>query len=291
MDLLQFRYFLAVINYKNFSAAANSFGVSKSTISRQISALEDELGVTLLNRDTRHVMPTSAGYECMKYAKTILDIEEQALDRIDALESGKQSIFSIASFASVKPFMDIYISNLSRFYPDINTNVDIITFLDPKNPAEYDLCFVPDKAFILPGFSLATLCDSKLCLIVNKKSGNPKQVPFVSINRTSGEAIYSMVKALRRILGFENEITCHYSDYESVLITVNSRPSASIVPEYFVDRELYENIQVIPLDNPEASFTPSVLYNANKSFFISSFNLFELCFPNSRSANSQRNRL
>ena len=50
MDFLQLQYFLAVAEYKNFTKAARATYTSQPNISKQISQLEEDLGVRLFHR-------------------------------------------------------------------------------------------------------------------------------------------------------------------------------------------------------------------------------------------------
>jgi DNA-binding transcriptional LysR family regulator len=63
-----FVYFEAVARLGSFTDAANETGVSKSTLSRSVARIEDELAVRLLDRTTRNVVLTAAGeiffHEC-----------------------------------------------------------------------------------------------------------------------------------------------------------------------------------------------------------------------------------
>ena len=59
--LRQIRYFLAIAETGSFSEAAARCFISQSSVSQQIKALEDELGVTLLERTPRRVILTDAG--------------------------------------------------------------------------------------------------------------------------------------------------------------------------------------------------------------------------------------
>ena len=61
MTLQQIMYFQRVARSGSFTKAARACFVSQTAISRQISALEEELHVTLLERDTAHVKLTLAG--------------------------------------------------------------------------------------------------------------------------------------------------------------------------------------------------------------------------------------
>lgn len=72
MELRQLRYFVAVADTLNFSRAAESLYLSQSALSKQIQDLEQELGVTLFERDRRSVSLTQAGQVLLPEAKTIL---------------------------------------------------------------------------------------------------------------------------------------------------------------------------------------------------------------------------
>ena len=71
--------FVSVVRARNFSTAAESLGVTPSAVSKQISGLEERLGVRLLNRTTRSVSPTEAGQmfyqhcDCLLYTSDAAD--------------------------------------------------------------------------------------------------------------------------------------------------------------------------------------------------------------------------
>ncbi len=71
MDWNHLRAFLQVADRGSLSAAARYMRVSQSTLSRQISTLEIELGVTLFERVGRSVLTTQAGLALLEYARTM----------------------------------------------------------------------------------------------------------------------------------------------------------------------------------------------------------------------------
>jgi len=77
MDIVHMKTLIAVIEESGFTAAAARLGIAKSVCSRRITDLETDLGVQLVNRTTRSVVPTDLGHE---YYESCLDI----LARIDA---------------------------------------------------------------------------------------------------------------------------------------------------------------------------------------------------------------
>lgn len=79
MDRLQaMETFTRVVELGNFSAAARQAGVARSVITRQVAALEQHLGVKLLNRSTRRLSLTSAGTRYLEKCRVILNLAEAA---------------------------------------------------------------------------------------------------------------------------------------------------------------------------------------------------------------------
>lgn len=72
MKIYQLEYFLQIKRYTNFTVAAEECFVSHSCLSKQIAALEEEVGVKLIERNTRNVRLTKAGETFSYYASNIL---------------------------------------------------------------------------------------------------------------------------------------------------------------------------------------------------------------------------
>ncbi len=74
MDRLQaLQVFVRVARLGSFSAAARELGMSAAAVSRNIAALEGDLGAQLLRRTTRSVSRTPAGDRCLRHAEALLD--------------------------------------------------------------------------------------------------------------------------------------------------------------------------------------------------------------------------
>jgi LysR family nitrogen assimilation transcriptional regulator len=87
MDLKQLRLFSAVAEFGGFSRAAVAISIAQPVLSRQIKALETELGVKLLYRNGRGIVLTEAGKLLDQYAKGILESASRATSEIAALRS------------------------------------------------------------------------------------------------------------------------------------------------------------------------------------------------------------
>ncbi|WP_431856280.1 LysR family transcriptional regulator [Azospirillum sp.] len=82
-DLSDLDAFAAVARHRNFRRAAVERGVSASTLSDAVRALEERLGVRLLNRTTRSVTPTEAGQRLLDRLGPALDEVGEALDAVN----------------------------------------------------------------------------------------------------------------------------------------------------------------------------------------------------------------
>lgn len=79
MDTRQLAAFCAVVERRSFSRAAARLGVTQPAVSLQVRALEKRLGIQLLDRSGRRVVPTEAGLRLYRGAQRLLSLEEELL--------------------------------------------------------------------------------------------------------------------------------------------------------------------------------------------------------------------
>lgn len=76
--------FMAVATHRSFRRAADELGTAPSTLSHAMRGLEERLGMRLLNRTTRSVSPTEAGFRLLASLQTALASLDEALDSVAA---------------------------------------------------------------------------------------------------------------------------------------------------------------------------------------------------------------
>jgi DNA-binding transcriptional LysR family regulator len=93
--------YIAVAEAQGFASAARRLGMSPPAVTRAIAALEQRLGVRLLNRTTRHVRTTEAGHRYLEDARRVLaevDAVDQAVSGINAEPRGHLAITAPVMF-------------------------------------------------------------------------------------------------------------------------------------------------------------------------------------------------
>ncbi|MSU91924.1 LysR family transcriptional regulator [Rhodobacteraceae bacterium 2CG4] len=118
------RMFLAVIETGSFTAAAEKLGTRSGQASKLISRLETDLGVRLLNRTTRSVVPTEAGrayYDRLKPLVDELDTLDLDIRNISQSPRGRLRLTAPLTFGTLElaPALNAF----AGLYPDIELDV------------------------------------------------------------------------------------------------------------------------------------------------------------------------
>ena len=117
--------FVQVARRQSFAAAGRALGMSGPAVSKQVQALEDRLGVRLLNRTTRSVTLTEEGALYLDRAAKALEDLEEAERRIQELKdcpTGKLKVNAPMSFGN--QYLAGPIAQFAQRYPDVNMEVD-----------------------------------------------------------------------------------------------------------------------------------------------------------------------
>ena len=87
--------FVRVVEKGSFSAVAKERGIGQPAVSKQISALEDELGTELIHRTSRSIALTEPGREFYESALRILDDFENATSRIGRGQTAPKGLIRV----------------------------------------------------------------------------------------------------------------------------------------------------------------------------------------------------
>ena len=124
MDLNLVRTFSRVVEAESFTAAARALGLPKSSVSRAVSRLEEQLGARLLERTTRQLKLTATGrayYEGATRALAALSDAEQLV--ADSQGQPRGTVRLAAPVPIDRDFLSGIVVRFARQYPDIKVEV------------------------------------------------------------------------------------------------------------------------------------------------------------------------
>lgn len=156
MDIRVLRYFLTVAKEQSFTKGAEQLHITQPTLSRQLAALEKELGTPLFIRSGRTITLTDEGILLKRRALEIIDLEERTIDEIRGTEELIDGTVNIGcgEFAAVETLAQIC-KTYKEKYPMVQIALhtatadttyemmskgllDIGLFLEPVNTEEMD---------------------------------------------------------------------------------------------------------------------------------------------------------
>jgi DNA-binding transcriptional LysR family regulator len=247
MEFRHLRYFVAVVEERQFVRAAARLHVAQSALSHQIADLERELGTALLVRDRRGVSTTPAGDVLLRHARTLLDQAEDARAEIASLTGVVTGVLRVGTGSPSGPVaLPAALAELKRRHPQVEialqdtTSEELLRWLDE---GVVDVALVTVMPAQLPGrFEGDLIAEESVLALVPEAHplasrarlslGDFADQPLVTFPRGSG---------MRDVLeqGFADaqvpwpKISAETLDPLSILELVSHELGVALVPESF----------------------------------------------------------
>jgi DNA-binding transcriptional LysR family regulator len=125
MDVRILRYFIACVENRTMLAAAQAVHVSQPALSKAIANLESELGVTLLDRHPRGVVPTPFGQTLFRYAKMMDSDMRRAIAEIDAQRGMTRGTILIGVIPTMSSVAGLVAQTVLTRYPGLKLKLRV----------------------------------------------------------------------------------------------------------------------------------------------------------------------
>ncbi len=158
-SLSQLRAFAAVAEHLHFRDAAGAIGMSQPALSGAVAALEETLGVQLLERTTRKVLLSPAGERMAARARTVLHAVGELLEEAEAARAPFTGVLRLGVIPTVAPYLlPTVLGLVHERYPDLDLQVheeQTASLLDGVSQGRLDLLLLalPLGATGAPGTS------------------------------------------------------------------------------------------------------------------------------------------
>lgn len=241
IDLVTLRLFVAVVEEGSFARTAERENIAVSAVSRRISELEGRLGVMLLDRRDRRVMPTAVGRVVFDHVQAVVDRLHLMLRDIDDQREGTTGHVRIQTHSSVgSTLLPDIVASFAREHPNIDVRIDEMSSHEipgsirigaadiglVAGPIETDdLVFIPwgtdDLTAILPS-------DHELARNEQVLFSEMCDYPFINMHRNN--VLLGRFRREANTLGKSMVERAHAASFESVRKLVAAGLGVAIVP-------------------------------------------------------------
>ncbi len=191
MELRQLRYFVAVAETGNITTAAKKIFLTQPALSRQIKALENEVGQCLLERRAHSIHLTPVGEGLLREARELLQHADQVLERVRTTGRGVRLRVGYApSLAS--GILSVAVENFTQTHPDAKVELfDLSTgeMLAELESKKLDIILTVASDIKTRGLKWTPLVRTAWKLAVNRKH------PFASHPRITPDQIGARISA------------------------------------------------------------------------------------------------
>jgi LysR family carnitine catabolism transcriptional activator len=171
MNLKHFQAFVTVARHLHFTKAAEELLIAQPSLSLLIKQLEDGLGLTLIDRNTRQVGLTEMGEEFLPLARNVVNDFGNAIAQMKDIASLNRGKVSVAAYPSVSSnSLPELIVTFKQRYPNITVQIYegiYDSIIDQVRSGQADFGIVTYSGEI-PGFIFEKLYDDEILLLVPK---------------------------------------------------------------------------------------------------------------------------
>jgi len=235
------------VNEQSFSAAARKLNVSRSSVSKSVAKLEQALGASLLNRNTRHLSLTEVGASFFEFCTRIGYEADEAHKMIDNLQAQPRGVLKIvASVAFGTLHIAPAVGDFLRRYPELDIDMTITDKVVDLAEEGYDVAVsvMSDLPQALVARKLAPI-RRRLCATPAyfEEFGIP-QSPEDLMKHNCLDYIHSGDRGLWRFTGPDREVAISVSgklrinDDEALSQVVLSGFGIALLPTFIIGKDL-----------------------------------------------------
>lgn len=257
MEMRQLEYFRAVAEELHFTRAAEKLRMSQPSLSQQIRALEEEIGMALFDRIGKKIALTEAGRIFLSHTLNIFHELEQAKSAIGELQGLQRGRLAIGSILSVASFLlPPCLVAFHQQYPNIEISVqemraDMIKNGLIENRFDFGILFTDliapelDSIPLIPvEFALAVSCRHELASQSSVDVEIIEQIPLILLPEP-----YALRQLITQILG-ENHCSLQpimeMTSLDAIIRMVLSGVGGTILPRLYLEQLHNDHLSTIP---------------------------------------------
>ena len=268
MTLSQIMYFLAVVKYKTFTQASDELYISQSSLSKQIKALELELGHTLFNREAKENTLTAEGERFLVYANKFSKDYAAMMSDLNQMNGDS---YKSPLVLGVLPIINEYNLNddIVLFQKLIASSNSYVNLLEREQEElvnmlqfrQIDAAIIRMDSLDLSKYEYITYMEEPLVIIypdqmeeLNKEYVTLEELadyPIICFDKSS--SLHRTIKHLFHERGLYPKFSYICKHHEQILSMVNANFGVAVIPGNLVSTSMFPNIRVTHFKKPVTS--------------------------------------
>lgn len=274
MDIRQLNYIITLSKHLNYTHASEELHIAQTTLSQQILAIENQIGVKLFNRNNRLVKLTPAGDVFIKEARQLVTQYNDAVERTRHAVSditGKLVVgwwgdleFTCLS-ALTKKFCERFPNIFISFYHD-----NLHNLVNALKTGRINVLFIPLQLYSdLEGMEYSTVDTNPLCVAVGANhafAGMRKVSPgalgkekFIILNYNNTYGAFEKTMAQYKTMGFSPEIISQPQSFSEVYLMVDLGFGITVCPRG-IDKSAIAKLHLVDVDGPQVNIDVNVAW-------------------------------
>lgn len=274
MDAKRLLYFCTVVEQGQVSRAARVLNMSQPPLSQRLKELEEELGVTLIQRDGRSQRVTEAGRLLYERAQLILAMLREIPDDVRSAEEGFYgkltlgvTTMCLSRFLQLAPLVHAEFPGL-RFKLVVEDS-SVLEAMLKKRAIDFAMMMPPDdpEAFTviaLPASDFSVVLGPGLAVDEGREAFSVLELhpyPLLVCKRVEGRGLFDGLAQVFKNAGFTPNILVESPDCRALMdLVANGMPAAAIVPSSEVPGHVRKKCAVLPLRTAAYRVEPVVVY-------------------------------
>jgi LysR family hydrogen peroxide-inducible transcriptional activator len=276
MNFRALQYFVKLAELKHFSKAADACFVSQPTLSTQIRKLEEELGVSLVERAPRKVMLTSVGEDIAHRARHILRDIEHVKDAARRSKDPETGNLKLGIFPTLAPYLLPHVIPVIRKrYPELRLQLaeektDVILNMLDQGRLDAGLLALPVEDH---GMEVETLFEEPF--VAAMPSSHPlSDKQAIGLADLEGEELLLLEEghclrqhalAVCELAGAHERVDFHATSMETLRQMVAANAGVTLLPVLSVKPPVPStaNIALRPFESPAPSRTIALVWRSS----------------------------
>ncbi|RAK16890.1 molybdate transport repressor ModE-like protein [Anoxybacillus vitaminiphilus] len=257
MDIRQLRYFLAIAKEGQISRAAKKLNMAQPPLSQQLRLMEEELGVTLLERkrNGKKMELTEAGKVLYEKAEYILRVFEESMIEVKETGEGVRGVLSLGVALLCVSYLPEKLQRFHKQYPHVtlrlwggdpssirerleHRDIEVAIVSLPVDQKGLSVVRLGTEPFVFVAPKDWQQLDKRKAVTMKELDG----IPLLLIRREKGEGVYEQIIEECSRFNIHPNVVCECQDVNIVLSLISSGIGASILPKTvispLVEREL-----------------------------------------------------